>query len=86
MPNLSSFYGIKIRMYYNDHNPPHFHAKYGENEACIEIATGRVTEGALPRRALSHVVEWLDLHRAAIEENWEKARRHEPLDLIEPLT
>lgn len=86
MPNLSSFYGIKVRMYYSDHNPPHFHAKYSEDEASIEIATGDVIEGGLPRRALNLVVEWLQLHREELELNWERARRQEPLDTIDPLS
>ena len=72
-------------MYYIDHNPLHFHAKYGEDEACIEIATGDLIEGSLPRRALGHVVEWLGQHRAEIEDNWERVRRGEPLDAIAPL-
>ncbi len=72
-------------MYHNDHNPPHFHAKYGEDEACIEIASGNVIEGTLPRRALNHVVEWPELHRDELEENWERARRQEPLNAIDPL-
>lgn len=85
MPSLSSFHGIKVRMYYNDHNPPHFHAKAGEDEACIEIATGDVIEGSLPRRALSHVVKWCALHRTALEANWGRARRGEALNAIDPL-
>ena len=57
-PTSSSFYGILIRMFFNDHAPPHFHAPYGEFEATIEIATLAIVEGQLPRRALNLVQEW----------------------------
>jgi hypothetical protein len=84
MPTISSFYGIKITMNYNDHLPPHFHAEYGEKEAVVEIATGDIT-GKLPRRALNLVWAWLDLHQNELVINWEKARKRQPLDPIEPL-
>ena len=63
MPEISRFLGIIIAMYYNDHAPPHFHARYGEFEAVIAIATGDVVAGSLPRRALALVREWRELHR-----------------------
>jgi hypothetical protein len=72
-------------MYYNDHAPPHFHARYGESEAVIAIATGEVIEGRLPRRALSLVQEWCVLHREALEEDWRLARERKRLNKIEPL-
>ncbi len=53
MPRVSAFYGIAIYIYYRDHQPPHFHAIYGDQEAAIEIATGAVIAGKLPRRAKS---------------------------------
>ena len=53
---ISAFYGILIRMFFNDHPPPHFHARYGEFEATIEIATLTILEGTLPSRALKLVV------------------------------
>ena len=62
MPTISSFYGILIRMYYNDHAPPHFHARYGEYEATIEIEGLAVLEGELPSRALMLVAEWAIMH------------------------
>lgn len=49
MPTVSSFYGIVIRMFANDHPPPHFHARYGEYHVRVSITTGEVTEGELPR-------------------------------------
>ena len=63
MPELCRFFGIIIRMYYNDHDPPHFHAVYGEDEVLIEIDTLALVRGELPRRALALVIEWAVLHR-----------------------
>jgi hypothetical protein len=82
---ISSFYGIVIAMYYNDHAPPHFHAIHGDNEALISIASREPIGGALPRRALRLVQEWVDLHQRELLANWEQARRGLPLDNIEPL-
>ena len=62
MPTISMFYGIFIRMYFNDHAPPHFHARYGESEATIDIETRAVIEGELPGRALKLVTEWAIIH------------------------
>ena len=58
MPTISAFYGILIRMFFNDHTPPHFHARYGEFEATIEIGSWRILQGKLPSRALMLVQEW----------------------------
>ena len=58
MPTISSFYGILVRMFFNDHDPPHIHARYGEFEATIEIESLRVLKGELPGRALNLVSEW----------------------------
>ena len=69
MPEISRFYGIIIGMFFNEHNPPHFHVKYEEYKAEITIKDGIVT-GKLPRRALNLVFEWLDLHRDELLENW----------------
>jgi len=85
MPRISEFFGILIYMYYNDHAPPHFHAVYGGREALYEIETLRVYAGGLPRRVHNLVLEWADLHRDELFADWEKARRSEPLDEIEPL-
>lgn len=71
-------------MYWRDHNPPHFHAKYGEYEAEVSI-DGVIMDGKLPPRALRHVLEWLDLHKAELIENWSRATKGEPLKSIEPL-
>ena len=85
MPELSRFFGIVIRMFYSDHEPAHFHAIYGEQEALIEIETLSVFRGSLPRRALALVLEWVALHRAELREDWQRARNGETLNKIEPL-
>ena len=85
MPRISAFYGIVIVMYFGDHVPPHFHARYGDHEAQVLIATGEVLHGSLPRRALKLVQEWAELHRDDLIHDWELARREQPLDSIAPL-
>jgi hypothetical protein len=85
VPRISAFYGIIIAMYFDDHPPPHFHAKYGEHEAQLDIATGDILSGHLPRRALSLVQEWAALHRDELLADWTRAERQEPLASIEPL-
>ena len=88
MPRISSFYGITIWMYHDESNHrghPHFHARYGEAEASIDIESLAVIAGALPPRARRLVAEWAPAHRAELRENWERARRHQPLVPIEPL-
>jgi len=85
MPRVAHFYGIAIYMYYRDHAPPHFHAIYGEHEAVFDIATTELTEGNLPRRVRTLVIEWAEAHRNELEHNWELARVGHPLDAIAPL-
>jgi Domain of unknown function (DUF4160) len=72
-------------MYYNEHSPPHFHAEYGGDEALYEIQTLQVYAGKLPRRVHNLVLEWADLHRQELSDEWLKARNGEPLDKIQPL-
>lgn len=72
-------------MYYRDHEPPHFHAVYGEYQAQVAIATLEPLNGELPARALRLVREWAALHRSELDANWAKARAREPLDTIPPL-
>jgi len=69
IPELSRFYGVRITMNFVDHAPPHFHATYGEDEARVEITTGEVIGGSLPRRAAALVKEWAELHRMELEDN-----------------
>lgn len=73
MPILSRFYGIVVRMYFQqaEHNPPHVHALYGDDMAEIVIQTGEVWEGHLPPKALSLVREWIELNRSDLLEMWE---------------
>jgi len=71
-------------MFFNDHNPPHFHVNYQGYEAIIEIENGTVT-GQIPRRALKMIYEWLDLHKDELMNNWEKMTQRKPLSKIEPL-
>jgi hypothetical protein len=77
MPTIASFYGIAIRMYLNDHAPPHFHAMYGDHEACVSIEAGVVFQGRLPRTAERLACEWAVINRAALMENWHRARNGE---------
>ena len=84
MPIISRFYGIVIAMYFNDHNPPHFHAKYSGYEALFNF-DGVLLEGELPKRAANFVKEWISYHKSELENNWEKARSGQPLDYIAPL-
>ena len=73
MPELCRFYGIIVSMNLNDHAPPHFHVRYNEYEAMIEISDGKVSAGELPNRAQKLVEEWRELHRNELEEAWELA-------------
>lgn len=82
MPTISLFYGIVIRMYFRDHAPPHFHAIYAEHEAQIDIATGNVIEGTLPRVARRLVKEWCDLHRDELAANWDRGVEGEQFERI----
>ena len=85
MPEISRFLGIVIRMHFNDHNPPHFHAEYNEWEASIVIETLGIMEGRLPPRVLSLVVEWAGLHQTELLETWEGIRTTGAHRHIEPL-
>jgi len=85
MPTISRFYGIRIKMYYDEHPAPHFHADYGEHSAQVEIESLEVLAGRLPRRVLALVLEWAMMHRPELRENWRRVERHEPLLPIAPL-
>lgn len=85
MPTISTFYGILIQMYWNEHAPPHFHALYAEFEVLIDIRTLEVMEGQLPRRALALVLEWAQEHRAELMEDWNLCLRNQPPKKIHPL-
>lgn len=85
MPELSRFFGIIIAMYYNDHAPPHFHAKYGADQAAMHIETGELIEGYLSARALGLVEEWRLLHEQELLNDWTLAQNRQPLLKIDPL-
>jgi hypothetical protein len=85
MPTIRAFYGILIRMFFNDHPPPHFHARYGEFEATIEIGTLNILDGTLPPRALNLVREWAIMHKEELLDDWRLCRENAPPARIEPL-
>ncbi|MCD4782286.1 MAG: DUF4160 domain-containing protein [Candidatus Eremiobacteraeota bacterium] len=84
MPILSRFFGIIIAMYWREHAPAHFHAKYQDQEVIVEIETGKVT-GHISRRALSMIEEWRKLHKEELLNDWRLAEKNKPLKRIEPL-
>lgn len=85
MPEISRFLGIVIAMYYQEHQPPHFHAKYGNQTCVFSIADLKLIEGSLPNRVVSLVLEWAFEHRDELMEDWELAMVKKPLRKIEPL-
>ena len=85
MPEISRFFGIVIAMYFNEHNPPHFHARYGNDKVEIDIESLSVLAGRLPPRAMGLVIEWASRHQAELMENWKLARAQAELRKIEPL-
>jgi hypothetical protein len=84
VPEISRFFGIVIQMLYDDHEPPHFHARYGDDVVTVAIADGRVT-GAFPKRALRMVLEWQELHADELLENWRRLKEGEAPRRIAPL-
>ena len=70
MPTISSFYGMIIQMYWNDHAPPHFHVRYSEHRATVGIRSLQVLTGSLPRTAERLVLEWAGQHQGELMENW----------------
>lgn len=85
MPEISRFFGIVIRMYFNDHEPAHFHAFYGEHEALIEVETLSLYRGRLPGRAFPLVLEWAVMHREELRRNWISAKLGQELSPVAPL-
>ena len=76
MPEIARFLGITVTMYYDDHEPPHFHVRYGDHRAIIDIETMRLASGSLPPRVYGLVTEWATRYRTELSENWNLARRH----------
>ena len=85
MPTLSRFFGIVITRNWNDHQPPHFHARYAEHEAVVRLDTLELEAGSIPRRALALVLEWAALHGAELWQNWGRAQTRQSLTPIAPL-
>lgn len=85
MPIISRFFGIIVRMFFNEHAPPHFHAEYAEHRAVINIRSLEVMEGKLPRRALELALDWAELHRDELLRDWDLCQQHQQPTEIEPL-
>jgi len=85
MPEISRFFGIIVAIFYDDHNPPHFHARYGNQKVAVEIDTLKVLYGEISPRALGLIVEWAALHKTELLNNWKLAEANKPLLKIEPL-
>ena len=84
MPEISRFLGIAIGMFYSEHGVAHFHAVYGEHEISVELESGSI-HGEFPARALRLVLEWANLHKQELIENWQLARQGQPLKRVAPL-
>ncbi|MBM3132394.1 MAG: DUF4160 domain-containing protein [Chloroflexi bacterium] len=85
MPEISRFFGIVIKMFFDDHSPPHFHAEYGENEALVDIRNLSIFAGRLPPRAMGMVIEWATLHQRELLDDWQRAQTQQSLQRIDPL-
>ena len=82
MPTISFFYGIAIQMFFDDHNPPHFHARYGTARAVVRISDGQIIAGELPPTAARMVKEWALLRRTELEHNWQRTISLQELEKI----
>ena len=85
MPTLSIFYGIVIKMYFDDHAPPHFHAEYGEHELVVGIAPIKILRGSAPKRVISLVLEWAALHQEELMADWALCKALQSPQPIQPL-
>ncbi len=85
MPIICTFRGIKIYINWDEHNPPHFHAEYGDCKVSIDINKIDVLKGSLPNKQLKMVLGWTALHQEELLENWELAKNHHKLFNIDPL-
>ena len=85
MPIVSIFLGIVIKIFHEDHNPPHFHVEYGDFKALIEIKTGKIIQGRLPKRISRLVEEWRTLNEFAIQQSWKLAQTGKNPKRIKPL-
>jgi hypothetical protein len=85
MPTIAIFYGILIKMYFDDHLPPHFHAEYGEHEVLVGISPIRILRGTAPKRVQSMILEWAALHQEELLQDWELCKNMQNPNSIEPL-
>jgi hypothetical protein len=86
MPEISRFYGIIITMYWDDHNPPHFHARHGENFAKFTIESAEMLDGDFNKRDVRLIQAWVELHREELLFNWRELLKDNPqFNTIEPL-
>jgi hypothetical protein len=85
MPEICRFWGLIIFMFYDEHNPPHFHARYGEYEVMIDIQTGKPIKGKFPRKQLKFAQDWCNLHKDELLADWQRAQLKMPLETIAPL-
>lgn len=85
MPEISRFFGIIIRMFYDEHNPPRFHVQNNENKALISIDTLQIIEGKLSPRVFGLVAEWAFIHKNELLENWNQANKGNIIKKISPL-
>jgi Domain of unknown function (DUF4160) len=82
VPTIAYFYGIAIQMYYNDHNPPHFHARYGGAKGLFRISDGTLIVGELPETAIKLIREWALARRSELEQNWQRGREGRPMEKV----
>ena len=83
MPEISLFYGIRVTMYYEDHNPPHFHAEYNGNKALVDINETRIIKGALPSKQLELILAWAVIHQDELMQDREVSKDGLPLNRID---
>jgi hypothetical protein len=85
MPEICRFFGIIIRMFYDEHNPPHLHAEYHQYKAIFDFS-GNITKGKLNSKTATKLVrEWIDIHVSELEKDWELAKTGKQVSKIDPL-
>ena len=85
MPIIAAFFGMVVRLYHADHEPPHIHVQYGEFEAIVEITTGVIMRGKLPKRLERILQDWLKTRRTEVMKAWQDARAHRMPRKVKPL-
>jgi len=85
MPEISLFFGIRITMNWNEHNPPHFHVEYAEFNATVLINEGIIDRGFIPNTQLKLVLAWCEIHKDELMQNWVLSEQGQPMNAIDPL-